>query len=773
MTSYLSPVLIYLFALASIAQAAPSLDFNRDVRPILSDKCYRCHGPDADNQKSDFRLHNSKDALADLGGYAGIVPGDLEASELHWRIWEEDTSEVMPPPKSKLSLSDEEKRTLDRWIKSGATYDKHWSFKVIAKPALPKLSRTDRRWTINEIDHFIVDRLKEEKLKPSAQAEKTTLIRRVSLDLTGLPPSLEEVDEFLNDDAPNAWERVVDRLLASPHYGERMALVWLDAARYADSGGYQNDIKRSQWPWRDWVIRSYNANIPFDQFTIEQLAGDLLPDPTDDQLLATAFNRNHRINNEGGIIAQEYLVEYVADRVETTSTVWLGLTMTCARCHDHKYDPIKQKDFYKMFAFFYNIPENGRDGNLAPVPNMTIYTKGSEEEHQQLKENVATTTKELKTFPEENQERFDEWIQAQLDARSESFTPLSELPSASLHFPFDAIEGKNAVNARDAKRKGVLRGRGKDPTLKDKTTFGAGVLFGRSGYVSVAKPHTNGFDANQARSWVVQLHIPKAFAGSEGPILVAAEKDTLRGYRLMLEDTGKAKTFRISFQLMEDTQTKNGIEVQSPPVVLRDAPVRLGVTWTGSGKAAGVHLFVDGKPVETIVVLDALDGAAKTNTALLIGARSEKDAKGTLRDATFLKGIIDDVQIYDVALDESQIALISATDPQDLLLANLSKDAKNYLQTAWSKTDLEGKALIATLKKHKSTLATFEKNSITRVSIMEEMPKARQTYLLTRGAYDQPDESEELKPNTPGALPSMSESMPKKQTRSGPVARWS
>jgi len=748
-----------------------AIDFNRDVRPIISDKCFQCHGPDADNQKSEFRLDSRESATADLGGYFGIVPGNLEESDLHWRIWEDEVLEDrMPPLESKLSLSDSEKRILDRWISEGAQYDQHWSFKPITRPDLPKLSAEDQNWVSNPIDHFVAGRLREEGLAASPPASRETLIRRVSLDLTGLPPTPEEVDTFLSDDGEGAWERVVDRLLASPRYGERMALVWLDAARYADSGGYQNDMRRSQWPWRDWVIDAYNANMPFDQFTVEQLAGDLLPNRTRDQRLASAFNRNHRINNEGGIVPDEFIVEYVADRVETTSTVWLGLTMNCSRCHDHKYDPITQKDYYSLFAFFNNIDEHGQDGTIAPTPNMVVYTEGSADEHERLKLDVVSLEKRIHELPRQRPEAFQKWIEEQQEARTQALGKLKPLPIAGLHLPLDANVDRVTVDARNALRKGVLIGRSEsEARLVSDVTYGSGFRLGRTGYLRVEDAHAGGFDSSQPRTWLTQFNAPARFAGSEGPILVMAEKDSLRGYRIMLEDTGPGKDFRVSFQLMDDRDKEKGVEVVSGPVVKPGKPVRVGVVWDGSNSGNGVKLYVDGEPVETSILLDSLENSVTSDLPLLIGARAEKDAREFLRDATLNAGVIDDVQIYDTVLSREEIGLLSASDPRDLLLAHDSESARLALEVAWIRDDAEGQKLLAELKKREKALSAFESKATVKVSVMKERPGLRNTYVLNRGAYDQPDTSETLRPRTLETLPTMKPELPR--NRLG-LARW-
>lgn len=351
--------------LALVPQLSAKVDFNRDIRPILSDKCFHCHGPDAKNQKSDFRVDTRENALKDLGDYAGVVPGDLEKSELHWRIRaEQDDDDLMPPADSNRVLSAREKDLLDQWIKEGAEYDQHWAFKTPVKAEFPKLDAETEKWVRNPIDRYVAGHLAELGLKPSSEADDSTLVRRAALTLTGLLPNREV--------AGKKYEDAVEDLLGSMDYAERQALRWLDAARYADTDGYQNDAERKNWPWRDWVIQAYHENKPFDEFTIEQLAGDMLPDATTEQILASAFNRNHRQNSEGGALAPEFYVENVIDRLETTSTVWLGLTMGCARCHDHKYDPLSQKEFYQLFGYFNNIGERGTGKGVSANPVMQI-----------------------------------------------------------------------------------------------------------------------------------------------------------------------------------------------------------------------------------------------------------------------------------------------------------------------------------------------------------------------------------------------------------------
>ena len=348
------------FALIAVstAGAAEQLDYNRDIKPILSENCFGCHGPDEHDRMGGLRLDVPHDTVSSTdSGLAAIVPGKPEQSEVIARITASDPDLLMPPPDSNKTLSEKQKALFAQWISEGAAHAPHWAYQPPRRPIVPSVK--DATWPQNDVDRFVLARLEAEGLTPTVEADRSTLIRRLTIDLTGLPPSRAETEAFLEDQSPGAYEKVVDRLLASAHYGERMAVDWLDAARYADTNGYQVDRDRENWPWRDWVIKAFNANMPFDQFTVEQLAGDLLPEPTLDQRIATGFHRNHMLNEEGGIIAEEFLAEYTGDRVETTATVWLGQTFNCTRCHNHKFDPLTQYDFYAMKAFFHNVNETG------------------------------------------------------------------------------------------------------------------------------------------------------------------------------------------------------------------------------------------------------------------------------------------------------------------------------------------------------------------------------------------------------------------------------
>src|SRR6478609_8348562 len=365
--SFLLGIFIYAMQSCNSSGSEPTemqmpdqVSYNFHVRPILSDKCFICHGPDANKRDSGLRLDIAAEAykaLKDNPSAHALVPFKPQSSELFLRISSADSSEVMPPKSSNLQLSFYEIELLKKWIEQGAKYETHWAFTPPTSPKIPKVENED--WPKNEIDHFILAKIEEKGMEPNPEADKERLLKRLSLDLTGLPPSIEMMDKFLADKSSNAYEKMVELLLKSPAYGEKMALHWLDVARYADSHGYQDDNYRSQWPWRDWVIHAFNENLPYNTFITWQLAGDLMPNATKEQLLATGFNRNHKITEEGGVIDEEYRVSYVTDRTNTFGKALLGVTLECAHCHDHKYDPFSQKEYYQVFSFFNSVKEAG------------------------------------------------------------------------------------------------------------------------------------------------------------------------------------------------------------------------------------------------------------------------------------------------------------------------------------------------------------------------------------------------------------------------------
>ncbi len=404
------PAFILLFG--SISDGAEKIDFDRQIRPILSDYCFNCHGPDPKTRKGKLRL-DTKEGLYKKGDdYSIVTPGKPESSELIYRMTTKDHEDRMPPPKSARHPTPAQIMLLKEWIKQGAGWQRHWAFDKPAKPALPKVKLNG--WARNAIDRFILARLEAEGLQPSPEASREKLIRRVTMDLTGVPPTPKQIDNFLADQSKNAYEKVVDRLLASPAYGQRMAWEWLDAARYADTNGYQGDNERTMWPWRDWVVDAYNKNLRFDRFTTWQIAGDLLPKPTEEQILATGFNRNHMINGEGGRIPEENRVEYVFDQIETVGTIWLGLTFNCSRCHDHKFDPISQEDYYSLFAFYNQTPVNGGGGNSRTPPVISVATGPQKTLIDNLQKNLAQLRKDMHEHAKTIGARQKQWEQTML-----------------------------------------------------------------------------------------------------------------------------------------------------------------------------------------------------------------------------------------------------------------------------------------------------------------------------------------------------------------------
>ncbi len=364
-----SGMVVFLFSKKNKSTDADDTDlisYNFQIRPIFSDKCYACHGPDANKREAGLRLDIAEEAYKALKEHPdahAIVPGKPGSSELFLRVTSTDTSYQMPPPSSHLpTLTETEIKLIKKWIEQGAKYEKHWAFVAPKKSTLPKVKNS--KWPKNEIDFFMLQKMEQKDLAPNEEADKERLLKRIALDLTGLLPTPEQTDRFVKDNAPDAYEKMVDELLQKPSYGERMAIPWLDVARYADSHGYQDDNYRTQWPWRDWVIHAFNENMPYDQFVTWQLAGDLLPDTTKEQLLATGFNRNHKITEEGGVIDEEYRISYVIDRTNTLGKAFLGVTMECAQCHDHKYDPFSQKNYFQLYSFFNNIKEVGLESTV-------------------------------------------------------------------------------------------------------------------------------------------------------------------------------------------------------------------------------------------------------------------------------------------------------------------------------------------------------------------------------------------------------------------------
>ncbi|MGE4003380.1 MAG: DUF1549 domain-containing protein, partial [Planctomycetaceae bacterium] len=569
-------------------EPASSVRFNRDVRPILSDKCFQCHGPDTAARQADLRLDDRENIVHRPNGAALIEPGHPERSELFRRVMNEDPDERMPPPDSGKSLTAGEIELLRRWIAAGADYEPHWAYIAPVRSKLPRVDQAD--WPRNPIDQFVLARLEQDGLAPSRTADRPTLIRRVTLDLTGVPPTPEEVEAFVSDRLSGAYEQLVDRLLESPRYGERMAADWLDAARFADTHGYLFDTARSMWRWRDWVIQAFNRNQPFDEFTIEQLAGDLLPDATPDQSIATGFNRNHIINNEAGATPEEYFVENIVDRVNTTAAVWMGLTTGCAQCHDHKYDPLTQREFYELYAFFNNVPEVGLDGfNTNAKPLMQAPTAEQRARIEELDDRLATAEAAFAPLK-------DNFGPAQTAWEQEFYEPLAPITDGlAAYLPLD----KQDSVATLSQVTGTAQFKDGDP-VHEAGMFGEAIALDGQRFVDLGDiGHFDATDAFTLSAWVYPTSINgrrSIFSRMEEPEV------SYRGYTLQMIEGQAALILVHSFpdDLLQ-VQAKSPVEPHQWHHVL--------AAYDGTGKASGVRLYVDGKLQETGLTIDKLSGS--------------------------------------------------------------------------------------------------------------------------------------------------------------------
>jgi hypothetical protein len=710
------------------------VEFNRDIRPILSDNCYQCHGPDKAQRKAELRFDTEAGANADLGGRRAVIPGDLGQSELFQRIIAEDEKERMPPLKSGKKLTDAQIELFRRWIVDGAKWQKHWAFLppiAVAPPVVKDPSRVR-----NPIDAFIQARLGRDGLSPAPEADRTTLIRRVSLDLTGLPPTPAEVDAFLADESSDAYEKVVDRLLASSRFGERMAVRWLDGARYADTNGYQSDGERSMWRWRDWVIDAYNANMPFDRFTIEQIAGDMLPGATLEQQIASGFNRNHRGNGEGGIIPEEYAAEYVVDRVDTTFTVWLGLTMQCSRCHDHKFDPFTQKEFYQTFAYFNNVPEFGRAvkyGNSPPyIKTPTV------EQQQQLKQLESRIADEEKAFARMLPEVLTaqmEWEKT-LDPQALAGWSITRARKA-----YVSLDGGPAEPESSATESHWENG---EPLLKPGKIGQAGEFDGTR-FVSAGDVGKFGFnDKFSLAAWVYPL-------GPRGGVILSRMTDAEQGdgYYVVLENG------RLQFNLVK-RWLDDALRVEAETPLVPESWQHVAVTYDGSRGASGVQVLVNGRLQKLKVVLDLLNQTFATKEPFRIGAGNGPEGR--------FHGLIDDVHVYDDVLSEAEVQVLATAETIDelrMILAEHRTAAQSaklracFLERAAPLPIREAHERIESLQRER--LRLFEGFPTTMV--MQEMPVPRETFILLRGEYDK--HGEKVGPGVPASLPRLPEGVPK------------
>ncbi|MCC9599076.1 DUF1553 domain-containing protein [Stieleria sp. JC731] len=681
-------------AISATAHGDSELSFNRDVRPILSDFCYACHGPDANHREADLRLDDREAAI----DYGAIVPGETDASLLIERIMTDDADMVMPPPKGGKKLSEKEKQILKRWIAEGATYEQHWAFAAVpASVPIPEIDKTPsgESWAINAIDHFVAKAHSEQSLSPNQPADRATWLRRVTFDLTGLPPTTDELDLFFNDDKDDAYERVVDRLLKSDAYGERMANMWLDVARYADTFGYQNDMPMEIWPWRDWVIDAFNQNMPYDQFLTEQIAGDLLPNATDDQKLATAFNRLHRQTNEGGSVPEEFRLTGIADRTTTAGTAFLALTFECSRCHDHKFDPIKQRDFYRLSAYFSDIDEFGLYSHFTraqPSPAMLLFD--SDDQRRSYQEAVHAVHVAQKSYDQAFESAKSDWMKRQ----SELSLDPPAVREAALHLPLDGdadgmiekatrCDGDNEIVCNDAPK------------------------FGRT------DPFTYSIWVRPALKQNRMLVLHQS---------VAAEDAGFRGLQLTIDD-GHPEFSMIHFW------PGNAVRIEGTESIPVDRWTHIAVTHDGSGRAAGLRLFINGQQVEVKVERDKLtrdirhrnewgdSSVGKVNLAL--GAR--------FRDIGFRDGLVDDLKVYKQQLSAAEIAAIhhqaNAESPSAI---TFDQAFEHQLLVADEKLE-QLRAELQQSREHENEVVTKIRN----IMVMRHFADAPATHVLDRGEY--------------------------------------
>jgi len=730
---------------AGSSRVSGQIEFNRDIRPIFSDKCYTCHGPDKANRVTELRFDTEAGAKADLGnGRFAIVPGDLLKSELFQRISSEDESVRMPPASAgHAKLSEREIGLIRSWIKEGAVWQKHWAFLAPRRPELPQIK--NRKWPRNALDYFVLEKLEREGLTPSPVADEATLIRRVTLDLTGLPPTPAEVEAFLDDKSPNAYEKVVDRLLQSPRYGEHMAVRWLDAARYADTNGYESDGARSMWRWRDWVIDAFNRNMPFDQFTVEQLAGDLLPNATREQRIATAFHRNHRTSSEGGIIPEEFRVEYVADRAETTSTVWLGLTTGCARCHDHKYDPIKQKEFYQLFAFFNNVPEKGNVYNFgneepfikAPTPKQEAFLNNLERREAEARKHVESLQPEIARVRQEWEKSLakSDAINWTVTDGQIAYYPLEGILAAGCHDGRPAVSGTPDCTLPFVPGKVGLAG-----SFDGKSFIDAGDV-GKFNYL----------DAFSLGAWILPRN-------PNGTILSRIEDFSQgAGYSLSLKE-GKVR-LHITLRWSDI-----GMRLETAAPIALDQWQHVLMTYDGKRKASGVRIYINGQSQPIVVLFDELTYPFNNTEPFRIGAGEGPQSR--------FQGLIDEVRVYRKALSaeeaivlpvEESVSQIAALAPELRTPAQTSKLALCFLEKHAPRKIQEARcAWFDTLGKRDAFYA-----KIPTVMVMEEQKTPRDAFVLKRGAYDAP--GEKVTPDVPAILPPLHKEWP--NNRLG-LARW-
>jgi len=702
-------VLVLAVLGAGLARAADPIEFNRDIRPILSENCFACHGPDSAARKADLRL-DKREVAVEMGA---LAPGDPDSSELVARFDSTEPDEQMPPKSSNKKLTAGQKDLLKRWIAAGAEYQPHWSLIAPKRPATPAIK--DAAWPRNPIDRFVLAKLEQHGLRPAPEADRRTLARRLSLDLTGLPPTPADVDAFVADQAADFYEKYVDTLMSSPRWGEHCGRYWLDAARYADSHGIHMDNFREIWAYRAAVIDAFNRNQPFDQFTVEQLAGDLLPGRSLDQQVASGFNRCNITTSEGGAIDEEYAVLYARDRTETTSQVWLGLTTGCAVCHDHKFDPISQREFYELSAFFNNTTQKPMDGNVKDTPPVMFVPDAPDRPRwKALEAEVAGTRQQAESRKQEVRGEFDKWLAA---STPESFAAL---------IPGEGLRLRARLDSRDA-----------EPA-------GATVESADSGDFDKDQPYSVG-------AWV------KPGADKDGALVARMDdQHDFRGWDLILQG-GK-----VSAHLISKWQT-DALKVSSDAQPKPGEWSHVFLTYDGSAKAAGLKIYLNGRPATTKVEADALKGSTRANVPLKVLQRHTTEP--------LTGAAIHDLRVYGRALPAGEVEQLAAgsraaylaAKPADKRTAGEVGEVFDWYLATRDEPIRQIRAKLAGLEKEQAEL----KARGTIAYVMQERDQAAMAYILNRGEYDK--RKDPVKPTTPAALPPMPPDLPR--NRLG-LARW-
>ncbi len=746
--------------LASILSSTSvgQIRFNDQIRPILSDKCFFCHGPDAAKREADLRLDSYEEAI----GFGAIVPGNPDKSEILERMLSDEPDVQMPPPSSKLARpTQEEIEILRQWIKEGAKYEKHWSFESLDFQKLSNVAKS------NPIDPVIRNHLASRGLSQQPPADKSILARRAAFDVTGLPPSPQRVREFIADDSPKAWENYIDSLLASNQYGERMAIDWLDIARYADSYGFQVDRERTVWQWRDWVVDSFNENKPFDQFIVEQLAGDLLTNPTKDQILATAFNRLHQQESEGGSVEEEYRVEYVADRVQTYATAFLGLTFECARCHDHKFDPIKQSEYYQLFAIFHNIDEAGLYSFFTDSPPTPAFGLTDDTTDQKIAEQLRTV-QDLESGLAEAIVRETPMAYSWFESLRNQFPRSTTSPQSDdrqaqeflrkalrprdpiLDISFDSQDGKSLTDSVSPDAPAKLEGENKLVPGKR----GSAVLFTGDDAVKTTKGN---FGRHEPFSISLWIQIPDS---KERAVLFHRSRAwtdaASRGYELLIED-GKLKWSLIHFW------PGNAISIKTKTDLPLNQWIHVTATYDGSSRADGLSIYLQGHRSDCEVIRD---GLTKQITG---GGYDFIDLGERFRDRGFKGGLIDDFQVYAECLTAWEVQNLFGADWYANFHGTNSESEFTkglFVEHYIHKKSERIQKLKATLREERRKLYELQ-DKVHEIMVMRELPTRKPAYVLTRGEYNL--RADQVEPGTPAALSPFPEDLPR--NRLG-LARW-